>query len=131
MGPGRNLPALLSGIRACRICAGELPHGVRPVLRLSRTARLCIAGQAPGMRVHKTGIPYNDPSGERLRDWLAIGREIFYDERRVAIVPMGFCFPGYDESGADSPPRPECVRNWHDRLFAAAPNFALVLAIGR
>ena len=83
------------------------------------------------MRVHKTGIPYNDPSGERLRDWLAIGREIFYDERRVAIVPMGFCFPGYDESGADSPPRPECVRNWHDRLFAAAPNFALVLAIGR
>jgi uracil-DNA glycosylase len=131
MGPGRNLSALLSEIRDCRICAKELPHGVRPVLRVSRSARLCIAGQAPGLRVHKTGIPYNDPSGERLRDWLGISRDIFYDESRVAMVPMGFCFPGYDEAGADLPPRPECRRNWHDRLFAAGPRFELVLAIGR
>jgi uracil-DNA glycosylase len=125
-----NLRALLTDIRACRICAGELPHGVRPVLRISRTARLCIAGQAPGIRVHNTGLPYNDPSGDRLRAWLAIERETFYDESRVAIVPMGFCFPGYDATGADAPPRPECVRAWHDRLFAAAPEFKLVLAIG-
>jgi uracil-DNA glycosylase len=125
-----NLRAVVAQIRACRICADQLPHGVRPVLRISKTARLCIAGQAPGMRVHKTGIPYNDPSGDRLRGWLALDSETFYDERRVAIVPMGFCFPGYDAAGADKPPRPECARNWHEKLFAAAPRFQLVLAIG-
>jgi len=126
----QNLAALLADIGRCRICAKDLPHGVRPVLRASKTARFCIAGQAPGLRVHKTGIPYSDPSGERLRAWLAIGPDIFYDESRVAIVPMGFCFPGYDELGADKPPRPECVRAWHDRLFAAVPQFELILAIG-
>jgi len=131
MAPERNLSALLADIRACRICAGDLPHGVRPVLRVSHTARLCIAGQAPGLRVHKSGIPYDDASGERLRDWLGIGRDIFYDESCVAMVPMGFCFPGYDASGADLPPRPECVRTWHARLFALKPTFELVLAIGR
>ena len=125
-----NLRTVVAEIRACRICAGQLSHGVRPVLRISKTARLCIAGQAPGMRVHKTGIPYNDPSGDRLRSWLALNRDTFYDERRVAIVPMGFCFPGYDAAGGDKPPRPECVRNWHEKLFAAAPSFELVLAIG-
>jgi len=125
-----SLRALLADIAACRICAGELAHGPRPVFQLSGTARLCIAGQAPGMRVHKTGIPYNDPSGERLRDWLGIGRDVFYDRTRVAIVPMGFCFPGYDAAGGDRPPRPECVRHWHDRLFAATPKFKLLLAIG-
>ena len=82
------------------------------------------------MRVHKTGIPYNDPSGERLRAWLDIGRDVFYDEAKVAIVPMGFCFPGYDELGADKPPRPECVRTWHERLFKASPQFKLILAVG-
>jgi uracil-DNA glycosylase len=125
-----NLTALLAEIRACRICAKDLPHGVRPVLRVAKTARLCIAGQAPGLRVHKTGIPYSDPSGERLRAWLGIGPDVFYDESRVAIVPMGFCFPGYDELGADKPPRSECARAWHDRLFAAAPQFELILAVG-
>jgi uracil-DNA glycosylase len=125
-----GLPALLADIRGCRICAGELAHGVRPVLRISPTARLCIAGQAPGIRVHNSGIPYNDPSGERLRDWLGIDRDVFYDESRIAIVPMGFCFPGYDAAGADRPPRNECVRTWHDRLFAVAPKFKLVLPIG-
>jgi uracil-DNA glycosylase len=125
-----DLGNLIAGIRACRICAADLAHGVRPVLRISKTARLCIAGQAPGIRVHNTGIPYNDPSGTRLRAWLGIDREVFYDESRVAIVPMGFCFPGYDAAGGDRPPRNECVRTWHDRLFAMAPKFRLVLAIG-
>jgi uracil-DNA glycosylase len=100
------------------------------VLRVARKAKLLVAGQAPGLRVHNSGLPYNDPSGERLRAWMGVPREVFYDESLVAIVPMGFCFPGYDEMGADLPPRPECVRNWHDRLFAAAQRFDLVLAIG-
>jgi uracil-DNA glycosylase len=130
MSPRSTLKHLLSEIRACRICACDLPHGVRPVLRISHTARLCIAGQAPGIRVHNTGIPYNDRSGERLRAWLAMDSEVFYDESRVAIVPMGFCFPGYDRAGGDRPPRAECAGHWHDRLFAAAPTFKLVLAIG-
>ncbi|HEY4263812.1 MAG TPA: uracil-DNA glycosylase family protein, partial [Micropepsaceae bacterium] len=115
------LARLIAGIRGCDICAKDLAHGVRPVLRIGPTARLCIAGQAPGIRVHNTGIPYNDPSGTRLRAWLGIDREVFYDESRIAIVPMGFCFPGYDAAGADKPPRNECVRTWHDRLFAVAP----------
>ncbi len=125
-----GLATLLRDIRACRICAGSLGHEPRPVLRLSKTARLCIAGQAPGMRVHNTGIPYNDPSGDRLRTWLGVDRELFYDESKIAVIPMGFCFPGYDEAGADKPPRPECVRTWHDRLFAAAPQFPLTLVMG-
>jgi len=97
---------------------------------MSQTARLCIAGQAPGQRVHDSGIPYDDASGQRLRAWLGMAPDIFYDESRVAIVPMGFCFPGYDAAGADKPPRPECSRHWHERLFAAAPKFRLLLAIG-
>ncbi|MGQ0742548.1 MAG: uracil-DNA glycosylase family protein [Alphaproteobacteria bacterium] len=124
------LPALLREVRACRICAPHLAHEPRPVVRLSLTARICVAGQAPGIRVHETGLPFNDPSGDRLREWMGVDRETFYDESRIAIVPMGFCFPGYDGHGGDLPPRPECVRNWHDRLFAAAPEFTLVLAIG-
>lgn len=125
-----DLSRLLADIRACRVCENDLADGVRPVLRIGKTARLCIAGQAPGMRVHNSGIPFNDPSGTRLRSWLGIDRETFYDESRVAIVPMGFCFPGYDSNGADKPPRLECVSNWHDRLFKSAPKFKLVLAIG-
>lgn len=124
------LPALLKEVRACRICAKHLRHGPRPVLRLSSTARVCVAGQAPGIRVHNTGIPYNDPSGERLRDWMGVDRDTFYDESSVAIMPMGFCFPGYDEHGGDLPPRRECAEHWHNRLFAAAPQFALTLVIG-
>lgn len=124
------LPALLKEVRACRICARHLPHGPRPVLRLSSTARVCVAGQAPGIRVHNTGIPYNDPSGERLRAWMGVDRDMFYDKSRIAIVPMGFCFPGYDEHGGDLPPRRECSGAWHNRLFAAAPQFALTLVIG-
>ena len=127
----KRLDGVLAQIRACRICENELSDGVRPVLRISTTARILIAGQAPGKRVHNSGVPYDDRSGDRLRDWLGIGRDVFYDETRIALVPMGFCFPGYTVAGSDKPPRPECVRNWHDRLFAAGPKFELVLAIGR
>ncbi|MCW2307623.1 uracil-DNA glycosylase [Rhodobium gokarnense] len=108
-----------------------MPHEPRPVVRLSRTARLAICGQAPGTRVHATGLPFNDPSGDRLRDWMGIDREVFYDASRLAIVPMGFCFPGQDDKGGDLPPRRECASAWHDRLFAAMPQLELVLAIGQ
>jgi uracil-DNA glycosylase len=124
------LAAVVAEIRACRICAGELVHGVRPVLRASPTARLCIVGQAPGIRVHESGIPFNDPSGERLRDWMGVDRDTFYDENRIAIVPMGFCFPGYDRHGGDKPPRKECARQWRAALFAELPAFPLTLVIG-
>jgi uracil-DNA glycosylase len=129
-GGDKPLAKLLADIRACRICEAVLQHEPRPVIRLSKTARICIAGQAPGMRVHNSGIPYNDPSGDRLRLWLGMDRDLFYDESRIAIVPMGFCFPGYDAAGGDLPPRPECARTWHDRLFQAAPKFPLILTIG-
>ncbi len=125
-----ELEALLDEIRACTICAGHLPDGVRPVLRASLTAKICIVGQAPGIRVHNTGIPFNDPSGERLRDWMGVDRETFYDESRIAIVPMGFCFPGYDAKGADKPPRKECARHWRKKLFETLPSFPLTLVIG-
>ena len=124
------LNALVADIRGCNVCAEALAHGVRPVLRISGTAQICIAGQAPGIRVHESGQPYDDRSGDRLRGWLAMEKSVFYDEAKIAIVPMGFCFPGYDAAGGDKPPRPECVARWHDRLFAARPKFKLVLAIG-
>lgn len=130
------LAALVADIRACRLCRDEptaraqLPHEPRPVLQVSATARLCLAGQAPGTRVHASGRPYTDPSGDRLRSWLGIGHHVFYDARKVAVVPMGFCFPGLDAHGGDLPPRRECRLKWHDRLFALLPNLRLVLAIG-
>jgi len=123
-------------IEACRLCLtrpvrSPLPHEPRPVVRLSSTARLAICGQAPGTRVHESGIPFNDPSGDRLRDWMGIGRDIFYDISRLAIVPMGFCFPGQDAKGGDLPPRRECREAWHDRAFAAMGQVELVLAVGQ
>jgi uracil-DNA glycosylase len=125
-----NLNALVSDIRSCRICAGDLPHAVRPVLPICPTAKLCIAGPAPaGQRVHNTGIAYADASGGRLWAWLAMDSDVFYDESRIAIVPMGFAFPGCDDSGADKPPRPECAHHWHGQLFAAARKSSLLLAI--
>lgn len=126
----RLLAALLAEARACRVCARHLPLGPRPVLRASVSARLLIMGQAPGTRVHETGIPWNDRSGDRLRDWLRLDRGTFYDERRVAIVPMGFCYPGTDPRGGDRPPRPECAPLWHDRLLALMPDVRLVLLVG-
>lgn len=115
---------------ACRVCADHLPLGPRPVFRASATARLLIAGQAPGTKVHATGIPWNDPSGERLRHWLAIGRDVFYDERRVAILPMGFCYPGRLPRGGDRPPRPECAPLWRAGLLALMPDIRLTLLVG-
>lgn len=126
---GVDLATLLAEARACRRCEAHLPRGPRPVLRASPTASLLIVGQAPGTRVHETGIPWNDPSGDRLRRWLGLERETFYDERRIAIVPMGFCYPGTGRSG-DLPPRPECAPSWHPRLLAGLPAIRLILLVG-
>jgi uracil-DNA glycosylase len=117
-------------IRACRVCAGKLAHEPRPVFRAQPSARLVIAGQAPGTRVHASGVPFTDPSGDRLRNWLGIDSETFYDERRVAVIPMGFCFPGLDANGGDLPPRRECAPLWHERLFAEMKQVKLTLAVG-
>ena len=125
-----QLDALLKDVRACRLCEDHLPSGPRPVLRVSKTARLLIVGQAPGRRVHETGIPFNDPSGERLREWLGLDRDTFYDESRVAILPMGFCYPGTGKSG-DLPPRPECAEAWRTKLLAHLEKIELTLAIGQ
>ncbi len=122
------LARVLKDIRACRICEEHLEPN--PVLHVTATARLLIVGQAPGMRVHKSGISFNDPSGNRLREWLKIDRETFYDERRVAIAAMAFCFPGYDANGGDKPPRRECARHWREKLYAARPPFELTLLVG-
>lgn len=124
------LDSLLAEVRACRVCAAHLPHGPRPVLRARESARLMIVGQAPGTKVHETGIPFNDRSGDRLREWLAMDRETFYDERRIAIIPAGLCYPGRDANGGDLPPRPECAPLWHPKLRAALPNIELTLLIG-
>jgi uracil-DNA glycosylase len=126
-----DVGALLEDIRACRICEGFLPHGVRPVLRVGQGARVLIAGQAPGVRVHRSGVPWDDPSGDRLRDWLQVGRDVFYDTSRFAIVPMGFCYPGTEPGKGDLPPRPECRETWHDRLMAALEGVELTLCIGQ
>jgi uracil-DNA glycosylase len=129
------LSPLLNEIASCRRCRDQpigtvLPHEPRPVLRASATARLCVAGQAPGTRVHASGIPFTDPSGDRLREWLAIDRAAFYDVSCVAIVPMGFCFPGLSKSGSDLPPRRECALAWHDKVFSQLTELRLILAIG-
>lgn len=129
------LARLVADIGRCRICidaplGNALPHEPRPVLRPGVTARLLIAGQAPGNRVHQSGVPFTDPSGDRLRAWLGLGSEEFYDQARVAIVPMGFCFPGNDAAGGDLPPRRECAPAWRKRVLDAMPRIELVLAIG-
>jgi len=121
---------LMARIRACRLCESRLPLGCRPVLQASPRARLLIVSQAPGRKVHETGIPFNDPSGERLRDWLGIDRSTFYDAGKVAIVPMGFCFPGTGSNG-DLPPRPECAPAWHPQLLPRLERLRLTLAIGQ
>lgn len=120
---------LLREVRACTICAKHLPLPPKPILRASSTARLLIVGQAPGIRVHHTGIPWNDPSGDRLRRWLQMSREEFYAESKIAIVPTGLCYPGKGTSG-DLPPRPECAPLWHPPLRAALPKIELTLLIG-
>jgi len=124
------LATLLIQVRACRLCEAHLPLGPRPVLRADAGARVLIVGQAPGTRVHATGIPWNDPSGDRLRAWLAVDRDAFYDERRFAIIPAGLCYPGRGRSG-DLPPRPECAPLWHPRLRALLPDIGLTLLVGQ
>ncbi len=126
----QTLSQLLLDIRACRVCEPELPLGARPVLIADARARILVAGQAPGTRVHATGIPWNDASGQRLREWLGLEPEVFYDPARLAIVPMGFCYPGTGKSG-DLPPRAECWKLWHDRIFALLPRLELRIVIGR
>jgi uracil-DNA glycosylase len=126
-----RLERLSNEARACRICEAHLPLGPRPVFRVSPTAGILIVGQAPGRLVHETAIPWNDRSGDRLRDWLGLDREIFYDERRIAIVPMGFCYPGVAKNGGDNPPRPECAPAWQARFLALMPRIELTLLVGR
>lgn len=125
-----SLESLLSEVRDCRECEAHLPLGPRPVLAAHAGSRILIVGQAPGVRVHNSGVPWNDPSGERLRDWMGVSREQFYDETKIAIVPMGFCYPGTGKSG-DLPPRPECAPLWHERILNELPNIRFTLLIGR
>lgn len=133
---GLELAGLLDQIRACRVCRDRplkapLPHAPRPVVRAAVSATLAVCGQAPGTRVHASGVPFSDPSGVRLRSWMGVTDAEFYDERRIAIAPMGFCFPGLDAKGGDRPPRRECAPLWRARLFEALPAVELTLAIGR
>jgi uracil-DNA glycosylase family 4 len=121
---------LLAEVRACMQCAAHLPFAPNPILHLGPKARLMIIGQAPGTRVHKTGIPWNDPSGDNLRNWLGLSREAFYDNNTIAIMPMGFCYPGRGKSG-DLPPRPECAPLWHNRIRSHLPAIKLTLLIGQ
>ena len=125
-----RLETLLREVRACRLCEEALPLGPNPILRAHCAARILIAGQAPGTRVHRTGIPWNDPSGDRLRAWLEIDRDTFYDTTRIAIIPAGFCYPGAGPRGGDLPPRPECGPHWVPRLLELLPNIQLTVAAG-
>ena len=129
--------ATVARLRACRVCrdapryGAPLPQEPRPIVQGRASARLCVASQAPGNRADKSGIPFMDPSGSRLRDWLGLDAAAFYDASRLAIVPMGACFPGYDAKGGDKPPRRECAEIWREELFAGLPNLDLILVIGQ
>ncbi len=128
--PHESLTRLLQEVRACRHCEAHLPLGPRPVLHISATARLLIASQAPGTKVHHAGISFWDASGDRLRSWLGIEKPLFYDETQIAILPMGLCYPGRLPSGGDAPPRPECAPRWRSRILAAMPALRLTLLVG-
>ena len=126
----QSLARLVKEIRSCTLCTEYLPLGPRPIIQVSSTAKILIVGQAPGSRVHETGIPFNDPSGDRLREWMGIDKEIFYDDKEIALVPMGFCFPGTGKSG-DLPPRPECAATWRVQLLEQLPNIKLTIIVGQ
>lgn len=128
--PSAEFLKLAKSVRRCRLCETSLPLGPRPVLQIDPRARILIAGQAPGHRVHETGVPFDDPSGDRLRDWLGVTREVFYDATKIAILPMGFCYPGTGKSG-DLPPRPECPPAWRQQLLDHLDNIELTLVIGQ
>ena len=125
-----SFTSLMTEVRACRICEAHLPLGPRPVLQLHPEARILIAGQAPGRKVHESGVPFDDASGNRLREWLDVSREVFYDPRQIAILPMGFCFPGTGKSG-DLPPRPECEPAWRNQLLQQLHNLEIILVLGK
>ncbi|QMU62210.1 MAG: uracil-DNA glycosylase family protein [Gammaproteobacteria bacterium] len=125
-----KLDKLLIEVRACRVCEPDLPLGPNPIVRAKRRARILIIGQAPGTKVHESGIPWNDPSGKRLREWMGIDDEIFYNQAKIAIIPMGLCYPGKGKSG-DLPPRKECSELWHEKLLKHLPNIKLTLLIGQ
>lgn len=125
-----SLENLLDRVRSCTICQAHLPLGPRPVVRISATAKLLIIGQAPGTKVHESGIPWDDPSGDRLRDWLGLAPEVFYDTAQIAIMPTGFCYPGRDPKGGDLPPRPECAPAWHGPLLEHLKAVRLTLLVG-
>jgi uracil-DNA glycosylase len=125
-----KLDKLLIDVRSCRVCEAELPLGPKPVLRAKRSARILIIGQAPGTKVHASGIPWDDASGKRLREWMSVDDEIFYNQAKIAIMPMGFCYPGKGKSG-DNPPRKECAELWHKKLLTHMPNIKLTLLIGQ
>ena len=126
----RKLKILLDEIRDCRLCEEHLPLGPRPVVQADSKAKILIVGQAPGRKVHETGIPFNDPSGDRLRDWMGIEKSVFYDAAQIALLPMGFCYPGTGKSG-DLPPRPECAEAWREKLLKKLPKVQLTLVIGQ
>ncbi|MFK7915988.1 MAG: uracil-DNA glycosylase family protein [Pseudomonadales bacterium] len=128
--PKESYKSLVASVQACTLCAGELEHGVRPVLQVHPQARVLIAGQAPGSKVHATGVPFDDPSGKRLRKWMGVDPETFYDPRQVAILPMGFCYPGKGRSG-DLPPVPRCAQTWRQRLLDQLKDLKLTLVIGQ
>jgi len=125
-----GIEALAKEVRQCTICKEHLPLGPRPIIQLHEQSRILIAGQAPGRKVHETGVPFDDPSGDRLREWMGISKEVFYDEKQVAILPMGFCYPGKGKSG-DLPPRPECAPKWRKPLLSGLENIQLTLVIGQ
>ena len=120
---------IVSDVKKCTLCEKDLPLGARPVIQVSQKAKILIAGQAPGIRVHESGIPFNDPSGDRLREWMGVDKDTFYDKSKIAILPMGFCYPGTGKSG-DLPPRPECAEKWRDTLLESMPKIELTLVIG-
>ena len=128
--PADGLSVAVADALACRRCEAFLPLGARPVFRVSTTARVLISSQAPGTKVHMTGLPFNDASGDRLREWLQMDRDLFYDESRIAIVPMGLCYPGRLPNGGDAPPRPECAPLWLDRFTRLMPQVRLTLLVG-
>ena len=125
-----KITSLLADIHACNICEKYLPHGVRPILQIHSQAKILIAGQAPGRKVHASGVPFDDASGDRLREWMGVTRQVFYDSKNIAIVPMGFCFPGTGKSG-DLPPRPECALKWHGQVLNHLKHIKVTLVVGR
>lgn len=125
-----SFSSLLAEVRSCTLCRDHLEHGVRPVLQADPRARILVAGQAPGRKVHASGVPFDDPSGDRLRDWMGIDRATFYDPRRIALLPMGFCYPGKGRSG-DLPPRRECAEAWRQPLLDRLDRIELVLIVGQ